>query len=315
MHKRVVGVACAAALAAWMGRPVAVWAQTEIPCDPIVQEECMTNYTCQTLEGITFCGGQPVQDGTPCTQGTAGECSSGPFTCQNGVCTATPVMDGTPCTNECVQNPTCLHGVCFGIIPANEGGVCSSSKCFEGHCTFGICIPGTTSKCTQPSDPCKQAICNPTDGSCSELETDKCNTFFGCETCNAGTCQPVRIGQPCTDERGDLNSCTTNDVCVNQQGRGVCMGVPISGMVPTSTPTNTPATTSTPTVTPSMTPSLSKPCAGDCNGDGEVSVDEEITMSGIVLGDEPASACPADHTLAIDDVVAGAYNSLNGCPL
>ncbi len=60
---------------------------------------------------------------------------------------------------------------------------------------------------------------------------------------------------------------------------------------------------------------VTKPCIGDCNRDGQVTTDEEITMSGIVLGDQPESACPSDHPLMIDDVVAGGHNALNGCPL
>jgi hypothetical protein len=329
MQKRVVGWVCVGVLATWMARPVAVRAQEPIPCTPIVSEECMTNYTCQTEFGFTFCGGQPAQDGTPCTQNTD-DCTTGPLTCQDGTCKGTvQIADGTTCTTDgsggCMS-ATCQQGLCvpsFGTPPAADGTPCnvSGNKCL----VCKVVVPGLVSACTDlkacdpPSDPCKQSTCNPTDGSC--VVGDKCFTFSGCETCNAGTgtCQPVTVntGKQCANSEGDFNPCTTNDVCVLQSlgvHTSICMGVPISGMVPTSTPSSTPATTSTPTVTPSMTPKVSKACTGDCNRDGQVTVDEEITMSGIVLNDEPASACPSDHPLTIDDVVAGGDNVLNGCP-
>ena len=45
-----------------------------------------------------------------------------------------------------------------------------------------------------------------------------------------------------------------------------------------------------PTPVPTATP---VPCVGDCNGDGEVTVDELLTMVNIALGNLPVTACPA----------------------
>ena len=59
-------------------------------------------------------------------------------------------------------------------------------------------------------------------------------------------------------------------------------------------------------------------CVGDCNGDGEVTVNEIITMVNITLGSAPASACTAadpngDGVVSIADIIAAVNNSLDGC--
>lgn len=60
-------------------------------------------------------------------------------------------------------------------------------------------------------------------------------------------------------------------------------------------------------------------CGGDCNGDGEVTVDEIITMVNIALGAAALPACPAadgngDGQVAIDDIIGAVNNALSGCP-
>jgi hypothetical protein len=81
-----------------------------------------------------------------------------------------------------------------------------------------------------------------------------------------------------------------------------------------STPTTTPEATLTPT--PTNTP---KPCLGDCDRQGEVTVNELITMVNIALGNAGASMCTAgdangDGEITINEIVAGVNNALNGCP-
>jgi hypothetical protein len=289
MDTRLVGLVSVGVLIAWTAQAPAA----QIPCDPGFQRECMTNFTCQTEFGSTFCSGEPKQDGTECTSGTPSECSSGPFACKNGACKPTVMApDHTACTHDitggCMLNAECLQGFCVGSVPAQDGTTCSfaDSKC-PGSCKAGSC---EQNPCTQPSDPCMQSICNPADGKC--LETPKCaGTFFGCETCSAGVCQPANIGQPCTNSQGDFNSCTTDDRCVNEHGLGICMGVPISEI----------------------------PCGGDCNHKHQVTVDNLITMSAIMLGDEPVDDCPAgdrnnDRVITIDEEVKAEINAISGCP-
>ncbi len=89
--------------------------------------------------------------------------------------------------------------------------------------------------------------------------------------------------------------------------------------VPTSTPTIVATATSSPppgdTATPSPTPIL---CVGDCNGDGNVTVDEILTLVNIALGNTPASDCSAGvpngaGQVTVDEIVVAVNNALNGC--
>jgi subtilisin family serine protease len=90
---------------------------------------------------------------------------------------------------------------------------------------------------------------------------------------------------------------------------------------PTETPTDTPITTSTPTSTPTdtavPTPTV-VPCVGDCNGDGQVTVDEILTMVNIALGNADLSACTAgdandDGHITVDEILTAVNHALNGC--
>jgi hypothetical protein len=103
---------------------------------------------------------------------------------------------------------------------------------------------------------------------------------------------------------------------------------------PTETATVTPTVTDTPTASPSptITPtpldtptatitatSAVPPCVGDCSGEGQVTVDELVTMINIALGNMPASACPPadanhDDAVTVDEIVTAVNAALGGCP-
>ena len=60
-------------------------------------------------------------------------------------------------------------------------------------------------------------------------------------------------------------------------------------------------------------------CVADCNGDGQVSVDEILTMVDIALGNVPLSECEPgdanhDGQIAINEILTAVDNALNGCP-
>jgi uncharacterized repeat protein (TIGR01451 family) len=87
--------------------------------------------------------------------------------------------------------------------------------------------------------------------------------------------------------------------------------------VATETPTVTPSAspTSTPAATRTETP---HPCIGDCNADGEVSIDELITLVNIDLGTLPFVECPAgdgnnDGDVTIDEILRAVNAALYGC--
>jgi hypothetical protein len=86
---------------------------------------------------------------------------------------------------------------------------------------------------------------------------------------------------------------------------------------PTYTPT-TPLPSVTPSATPTVTPAASG-CVGDCNRDGQVTVDELLTMVDILLNGN-GGACPAADQWCsgppIDVVclIEAVNNTLNDCP-
>jgi CSLREA domain-containing protein len=70
-----------------------------------------------------------------------------------------------------------------------------------------------------------------------------------------------------------------------------------------------------PTPVPTATP---VPCVGDCNGDGEVTVDELLTMVNIALGNLPVTACPAgdgngDDEVTVEEILLATNHALRGC--
>jgi hypothetical protein len=70
-----------------------------------------------------------------------------------------------------------------------------------------------------------------------------------------------------------------------------------------------------PTPIPTPTP---VPCVGDCNGDGEVTVDELLTMVNIALGNLPVTSCSAgdgngDGEVTVDEILLATNNALRGC--
>ena len=62
----------------------------------------------------------------------------------------------------------------------------------------------------------------------------------------------------------------------------------------------------------------SDPTRLDFYGDGNVTVDELLTLVDIALGDEVATVCPNGHAshdgaITIDEILAAVNNALNGC--
>jgi hypothetical protein len=62
----------------------------------------------------------------------------------------------------------------------------------------------------------------------------------------------------------------------------------------------------------------SQPCPGDCGGDGEVSVDELVTMVAIALERRPLVDCPmadssGDENITVDELITAINRALEGC--
>ncbi|MCK6557251.1 dockerin type I repeat-containing protein [Candidatus Binatia bacterium] len=99
-----------------------------------------------------------------------------------------------------------------------------------------------------------------------------------------------------------------------------------SATVRTPTPTGAPSVSPTApppsgTLTPSPTPTrIVEFCAGDCAEDGEVTVDDLVTMTSIALGLTPLGQCPAgdangDGEVTVDDLLVAVIHALDGCPV
>jgi len=59
-------------------------------------------------------------------------------------------------------------------------------------------------------------------------------------------------------------------------------------------------------------------CVGDCNGNGQVTVDEILTLVNIALGKAQLSDCGAgdannDGQITVDEILTAVNNALNGC--
>lgn len=101
-----------------------------------------------------------------------------------------------------------------------------------------------------------------------------------------------------------------------------CMVGPGPTPTPTHTlePTVTPTATATePTATPTLTPRPPIACLGDCDLNGQVTVDEVITMVNIALGAAPISLCAAGDidgggAITVDEIVTAVNLALDGCP-
>jgi hypothetical protein len=64
---------------------------------------------------------------------------------------------------------------------------------------------------------------------------------------------------------------------------------------------------------------LSETCVGDCGKNGQVSVDEILTMVNIALGTESLAACEVgdaagDSRITVDEILVAVNNALQGCP-
>jgi len=64
---------------------------------------------------------------------------------------------------------------------------------------------------------------------------------------------------------------------------------------------------------------IAAPCPGDCGADGDVTVDEILTLVNIALGLAAVTQCPAGDTdgnqqITIDEILAAVGAALNGCP-
>lgn len=61
-------------------------------------------------------------------------------------------------------------------------------------------------------------------------------------------------------------------------------------------------------------------CGGDCGGDGEVTVDEVLTLVNIALGNVDIAGCTAgdvsgEGEITVDEIITAVQHALDGCPV
>ena len=119
---------------------------------------------------------------------------------------------------------------------------------------------------------------------------------------NGGTSGTVTLTVPV-----DEPASTLYYQCGNHQAMNGVINI-----VDAPTPTPTPSLASTPT------PTATASCVGDCDGDGQVTVDEILTLIDVALGSAAITQCePGDSNndgrITIDEILMAVDNGLNGC--
>ena len=132
--------------------------------------------------------------------------------------------------------------------------------------------------------------------------------------------------QRTTNTSNNAKDFTCADPATPQNNAGATASMPATSPCPageaTATPTDTSVATPTATPTASPTPTATLPvggvCVGDCNGNGSVAINELVLGVNIALGLASVDACPTfacqGADVAINCLVQGVNNALNGCP-
>ena len=138
----------------------------------------------------------------------------------------------------------------------------------------------------------------------------------------AGTAAPTPTASPTLTPSAITGTATASiSPTPTATGTGVVPTATVTRTVtPGASPTATPLpTTVSPSATPTPTATPPTGCVGDCNGDGEVRVDELVTLVNIALELQTLDACPTadrngDGRVTIDEVLLAVTHALNRCP-
>jgi hypothetical protein len=127
-------------------------------------------------------------------------------------------------------------------------------------------------------------------------------TRYSNVTNNGGTSGTVTLTVPVDEPASTLYYQCGNHPAMNG----------VINIVDAPTPTPTPSLASTPT------PTATASCVGDCDGDGQVTVDEILTLIDVALGSAAITQCePGDSNhdgrITIDEILMAVDNGLNGC--
>jgi hypothetical protein len=253
------------------------------------------------------CGGCVVVSGATCAGGDL--CV--PYTA-TPTRTPTPTATKTPGANDCCQ--------CASICSAPIVGTCGGcAVVFGASCTDGLCVsrtplPTTTFTATNTPTPTytPSNTFTPTATVSPTVTASSTSTATVTSTSTATVSPTVTPTQTVTATQTPTSSPTSTPTPTPTQ-------TPTVTLVATVTPTPTPSATMVPTPTQTAPPTPTpKACVGDCKGDGQVTVDELLTMVNIALGNTAVTTCEAGDTnndghITVDEILTAVNNALNGC--
>ncbi len=187
---------------------------------------CLVGQVSPQRDGGYACEFVPT-DGVACSVPcyAPGVCAAG--ACQPGAAVICP-PSGSECqVNEC--NPSTNQ--CETVNVPDATPCVGSEPCTIGEtCLGGRCQGGTPKQCSQDSNVCTVAVCNPSTGACetqfTALSCDDGNPCTTADQCANGTCQggpalDCDDGNACTDDAcNPASGCTHTQVSCTDGGSG-----------------------------------------------------------------------------------------------
>ncbi len=227
--------------------------------------------------------------------------------------------DDNPCTSDFCDGRAVVCSTAPRAGACDDGLFCNGAdQCADGACSAHAGSPcpdadgdgDCRESCDEAADRCDAA--DPLGSACL-VDSNPCTA----DSCDAhGSCLAVARTGSCDD--GD--ACTIGDACVGGLcGAGgptcdACQACGAAGVCagPSCTPSPSP------TALPPSSPTPPAACAGDCPADGTVAIDELVTLVGLALGSAEPANCRrgdtnGDGAIGIAELVAAVSALLHGC--
>ncbi len=212
---------------------------------------------------------------------------------------------GQDCANPC---SSCGNGMKEGDEECDDGNTLNCDGCSE-FCTKERC---------DPTSPCE--VCDPVLGCSSQPRA--------CTPSPAPSPTPTPTGSPTQsvavpsvtpNPTPSQTALPTHFATATPPASPIGSTPPTASATPSasSSATATPVASATSTAIPSPTP-LIPPCVGDCGGDGEVTVEEILTLVNVALGTATVDACVvgdsnSDGGITIEEILLAVGNALRSC--
>ncbi|MBL8957364.1 MAG: hypothetical protein JNK82_41710 [Myxococcaceae bacterium] len=147
-----------------------------------------------------------------------------PLQCR--LCGGANAPNGTACESPCLEQASCVEGVCVGTPKVCDDG----DRCTADACDAALGCTHTAVTCSEPADPCRVGQCDPVSGCTTSAAADgtRCgaNDCAVAHVCMAGVCveRPPPEGSRC----GEATPCQPAPTC--QAGK--CVKGPVTPLQP-----------------------------------------------------------------------------------